>query len=133
MILPAPGDVPWEVLAIYATGMRFVTEGVSKPGGAPFVGTLATYQRLQEDRIVPAARALADQGADAVLLLGTSVTCDKGAAHNQSLIDSIQRATNQPATTMSSAIVDALRVVGERPESPAGRIMTNRCPSRATS
>ena len=75
------------------------------------MGTLATYERLQ-DRIVPAARALVDKGADAILLLGTSVTFYRGAIYNQRLIESIQTATTRPATTMSSAIVDALRSVG---------------------
>jgi len=111
LIQPTAGAVPAEALAMYPAGIRFVTEGLSRPGDPPLVGTLATYQRLQ-DRIVPAATALADKGADAILLLGTSITFYKGAAHNQTLIDSIRRATNRPATTMSSAIVDALRVVG---------------------
>lgn len=96
---------------MYPAGIRFVTEGLSKPGDAPLVGTLATYERLQE-RIVPAAKALVNKGADAILLLGTSVTFYKGAAHNQSLIESMQTATKRPATTMSSAIVEAIRVVG---------------------
>ena len=119
MILPTGGAVPAEALALYPAGIRFVTEGLSKPGDAPLVGTLTTYERLQE-RIVPAARALADKGADAILLLGTSVTFYKDAAHNQSLIDSMQRATNRPATTMSSAIVDALRAVGGKRLAVAG-------------
>jgi arylmalonate decarboxylase len=106
LIVPVAGAVPAEALAMYSSRIRFVTEGLSKPGDPPLVGTVATYERLQ-DRIVPAARALADKGADAILLLGTAVTFYKGAAHNQRLIDSMQT-----ATTMSSAIVDALRSVG---------------------
>ena len=95
---------------MYPAGVRFVTQSLSQPGDAALVGTVATYERLQE-RIVPAAKALADRGADAILLLGTSVTFYKGAAHNQALIESIQRAANRPATTMSSAIVEAGRAV----------------------
>jgi arylmalonate decarboxylase len=111
LVLPAAAAVPAEALAMYPAGVRFVTESLSKPGDAPLVGTLATYERLQ-DRIVPAARVLVDKGADAILLLATSVTFYKGAVHNQNLIESIQSATKRPATTMSSAIVDALRAVG---------------------
>ena len=111
LILPTPGAVPAEALAMYPARIRFVAEGLSRPGDAPLVGTLATYERLQ-DRIVPAARALVDKGADAILLLGTSVTFYRGAIYNQRLIESIQTATTRPATTMSSAIVDALRSVG---------------------
>jgi arylmalonate decarboxylase len=113
LILPAAAAVPAEALAMYPAGVRFVTESLSKPGDAPLVGTLATYERLQ-DRIVPAARALVDKGADAIVLLTTSVTFYKGAAHNQNLIESIQSATKRPATTMSSAIVEALRAVGSK-------------------
>jgi arylmalonate decarboxylase len=119
LILPMAGAIPAEALAMYPSRIRFVTEGLSKPGEPPLVGTVATYERLQ-DRIVPAATALVDKGADAILLLGTSVTFYKGAAHNQRLIDSIQSATNRPATTMSSAIVDALRVVAGKRLAVAG-------------
>jgi arylmalonate decarboxylase len=111
LIVPVAGSVPAEALAMYPSGIQFVTEGLSQPGDPPLVGTVATYERLQ-DRIIPAARALAGKGADAILLLGTSVTFYRGAAHNQRLIESIQTATGRPATTMSGAIVDALRTVG---------------------
>lgn len=110
LILPAGTAVPPEALAMYPTGVRFVTQSLSQPGDAALVGTVATYERLQE-RIVPAARALVDKGADAILLLGTSVTFYKGAAHNQRVIESIQRAAKRPATTMSSAIVEAVRAI----------------------
>jgi arylmalonate decarboxylase len=103
--------VPAEAFAMYPKGIRFVTEGMSRPGDPPLAGTLATYERLQ-DRIVPAARALAGKGADAILLLATSVTFYKGAAYNRSLIDSMQNATRRPDTTMSSAIVEAIRAAG---------------------
>ena len=111
LILPTGSAVPAEALAMYPTGIRFVTQALSKPGDPPLVGTLATYERLQE-RIVPAAKALVDKGADVILLLGTSVTFYKGAAHNHRLIETMQKATNRATTTMSSAIVDALRTVG---------------------
>ena len=110
LILPAGTAVPPEALAMYPAGVRFVTESLSQSDDAAPVGTVATYERLQE-RIVPAATALVAKGADAVLLLGTSVTFYKGAAHNQRVIESIQTAAKRPATTMSSAIVEAVRAV----------------------
>jgi arylmalonate decarboxylase len=64
------------------------------------------------DRILPAAETLADQGAQAILLIGTSLTFYKGAAFNDSLAESLRRATGLPATTMSTAIVEGLRAVG---------------------
>jgi arylmalonate decarboxylase len=110
VILPTAGAVPAEALAMYPARIRFVTEGLARPGDPPLIGTLATYERLQ-DRIGPAARSLVDKGADAILLLGTSVTFYRGSAYNQRVIDSIRTATSRPATTMSSGIVDAIRVV----------------------
>jgi arylmalonate decarboxylase len=98
---------------MYPAGVRFVVESLARPGDPPLTGTLATYEKLQ-DRIVPAAVALADKGAEAILLLATSVTFYKGAAHNAHLIDEIRRATRLPATTMSSAIVDGLRLMGSK-------------------
>jgi hypothetical protein len=65
LILPTAGSVPAEALALYPAGIRFVSEGLSKPGDAPLAGTLATYERLQ-DRIVPAARVSVDKGANAI-------------------------------------------------------------------
>jgi arylmalonate decarboxylase len=113
LILPVAGGAPAEALAMYPSGVRFVTEALAQPGDAPLTGTLATYERLQ-NRIGPAARALRERGAEAIVLLATSVTFYKGAAHNQRLIDSIRSANRLPATTMSSAIVDGLRSVGAR-------------------
>ena len=111
LILPTGSAVPAEAVALYPARIRFVTEGLARPGDPPLAGTLATYERLQ-DRIVPAARTLVEKGADAILLLTTSVTFYRGAAHNQRLIDAIRTATSRPATTMSSGIVEAIRVAG---------------------
>jgi arylmalonate decarboxylase len=95
---------------MYPSGVRFEVEGFSTEEDGPLTGTLATYEKFK-DRMVPAARVLAKQGAQAILLLGTSVTFYKGAAYNQALVDSIRKETGLPATTMSSAIVDGLRAV----------------------
>lgn len=111
LIVPAGVGAPAEAVTMYPSGVSFITENLSRPGDPPLTGTLATYERLQE-RIVPAAKALTERGAEAILLLGTSITFYKGAAHNQRLIDSIRSVSKLPATTMSSAVVDALRLVG---------------------
>ena len=113
VILPRKGAVPAEALTMYPSGVRFVTQAFSTPEDGPLTGTLATYEKLK-DRMVPAAEALARQGAQAILLLGTSVTFYRGAAYNQAIIDSIRRATGLPTTTMSSAIVEGLKAVGGR-------------------
>ena len=113
LVLPAAAGVPAEAVAMYPSGISFVTETLSRPGDPPLMGTLATYESLQ-DRIVPAAKSLTEKGAGAILLLATSITFYKGAAHNQRLIDSIRSASRLPATTMSSAVVDALKVARAR-------------------
>ena len=113
VILPRKDTVPAEALTMYPTGVRFLTEGFSTADDGPLIGTLATYEKFK-DRMVPAAEALSKQGAQAILLLGTSVTFYKGAAYNQSIADSIHQATGLAATTMSSAIVEGLHAVGAR-------------------
>src|SRR5262245_49083882 len=113
LILPTGASVPPEAITMYPAGARFITEPLSSPGVPPFMGPLAPYARLQ-DGSAPAAKSLAERGADAILLLTTSVTFYKGAAHNQRLIDSIRTASRVPATTMSSGVVDGLKVVRAR-------------------
>jgi arylmalonate decarboxylase len=66
------------------------------------------------DKIVPAAEKLAEEGSKAILLLGTSLTFYRGAAFNHELTEKIRKATNLPATTMSTAIVEGLKAVGSR-------------------
>jgi arylmalonate decarboxylase len=65
-------------------------------------------------KIVPAAMRLKDRGAAAISIMGTSLTFYKGAAFNQELIDRVHDATGLPATSMSSGILDGLRVAGAR-------------------
>jgi arylmalonate decarboxylase len=106
LIVPRKTEIPPEALTLYPSGVRFPLEAV----GLEFM-TPAGYDSVI-DRIVPAAQALADRGADAILLIGTSLTFYKGAAFNDSLAESICRATGLPTTTMSTAIVEGLRAVG---------------------
>ena len=63
-------------------------------------------------RILPAAHQLAAQGADAVMLIGTSLSFYKGKAFNDALAARITAESGLPASTMSTAIVAALRTVG---------------------
>src|SRR5579863_5474935 len=106
LIVPRKIEVPEEALAMYPTGVRFLMEDVGlesmTPGG---------YESVLH-RIVPAAQALAERGVQAIALMGTSLTFYKGAAFNARLEESIRQATGLPTTTMSTAIVEALRAVG---------------------
>jgi arylmalonate decarboxylase len=88
--------------------VNFLREGVGLPTMTP-----EGYDSVM-DRIVPAAEGLARQGAQAVILFGTSLSFYKGAAFNQHLADSIHKATGLPSTTMSTAVVEGLRAIGGR-------------------
>lgn len=108
LIVPRQAEVPAEALAMYPTGVRFLVEALGLESMTP-----AGYESVR-DRIVPAALALAARGAQAIALMGTSLTFYKGAAFNESLACSIHGATGLPSTTMSTAIVEGLRAVGGR-------------------
>jgi arylmalonate decarboxylase len=109
MIFPPAGyPVPPEARMLYPTGVRFLAEGVGLERMTP-----EEYDRVF-GRIVPVAEKMAKQGANAISVMGTSLTFYKGAAFNQQLIDTIKKATGLPATTMSTGIVEGLRGVGGR-------------------
>src|SRR5215469_9175480 len=103
---PANPPVPPEAHLMYPTGVRFLATGVGLERMTP-----EGYDQVV-NRIVPAAQPLASKGANAICVMGTSLTFYKGAAFNEQLKASITKATHLPATTMSTAIVDGLKAVG---------------------
>ena len=105
---PANYPVPPEAQQMYPRGVRFLAEGLGLERMTP-----EGYDKVI-DRIIPAAQKLAKEGANAVSLMGTSLSFYKGAAFNQQLADSIRKATGLPSTTMSTAIVEGLKAVGGR-------------------
>ena len=105
---PANYTVPPEAKLLYPNGVKFLAEGVGLERMTP-----AEYDRVFV-RIVPVAKKQAKQGANAIDVMGTSLTFYKGAAFNQQLIDTIKKETGLPATTMSTGIVEGLRAVGGR-------------------
>jgi arylmalonate decarboxylase len=108
LIVPQNPSVPAEALAMYPAGVKFLVGAVGLKTMTP-----AGYDSVI-DRIVPAAKKLAQDGAQGIVLMGTSLSFYKGAAFNKSLADSIHSATGLPATTMSTAVVEGLRAVGGR-------------------
>ena len=66
------------------------------------------------DRIGPAGEKLAAQGANAVVLMGTSLSFYKGAAFNERLTETLKKSTGLPVTTMSTGVVEGLRAVGAK-------------------
>ena len=105
---PADAPVPPEAKLLYPSGVTFLAEGLAFSG--------ITVESFNEavPRIVPAAMKLKERGATAISVMGTSLTFYKGAAFNQELIDSVHKATGLPTTSMSSGIVDGLKVAGAK-------------------
>src|SRR5262249_39608550 len=93
---------------LYPHGIRFLAEGVGLERMTP-----EGYDKVI-DKIVPAAKKLAKDGANAIALMGTSLSFYKGAAFNKQLADSITQATGLPSTTMSNGIVEGLKAVGAK-------------------
>ena len=105
---PADYPVPPEATQLYAKGVKFLAEGLAFNGM-----TIESYDEAVP-RIVPAALKLKGRGATAISIMGTSLTFYKGAAFNQELIDNVRKATGLPTTSMSSGIVDGLKVAGAK-------------------
>jgi len=108
LISPVEAPVPAEALALYPQGIEFRTANVGLQSLTP-----QGYDQVL-DRIAPAARALAAQGAQAVALLGTSLSFYQGAAFNRDLTQRMSVASGLPAVTMSTAVIEGLRRVGGR-------------------
>ena len=99
---PAGRGIPEEGLAMYPTSVTFLAQGLGLKTMTP-----DGYDAVL-DRIAPTAQSLAQQGARAIVLMGTSLSFYKGAAFNQKLTDSLIKATGLPSTTMSTAVVEGL-------------------------
>jgi arylmalonate decarboxylase len=63
------------------------------------------------DRIVPTARQLVAEGAEAVMVIGTSLTFHRGPEAHEKLLEEL-RGIGVPIGTMSTAIVEGLRQFG---------------------
>jgi arylmalonate decarboxylase len=105
---PANYAVPPEAHRMYPSGIRFLAVGVGLPSMTP-----EGYDSVI-DKIVPSAMQLKKDGANAISIMGTSLTFYKGAKFNQQLQDSVKKATGLPVTTMSNGIVEGLRAAGAR-------------------
>jgi arylmalonate decarboxylase len=108
IVPPAHGLVPQDGADLYGGRVEFIARGlgigaVSPTGFAPVI-----------DTVLDRARELRDAGAQAISLMGTSISFYRGAAFTESLRAAMQEATGVPCTTMSHAIVAALRTLGIR-------------------
>jgi arylmalonate decarboxylase len=106
---PLNYPIPPDAKLLYPTGVRFLGNGVGLPGGM----TPAGYDEAIP-RVLPAAEALAKQGARVISVFGSSLTFYKGAKFNEELTSQVTKATGRPATTQSNGLVDGLRTANAR-------------------
>ena len=66
------------------------------------------------EAIVPAAKELAQQGVDAIMVIGTSLTFYRGYEAHQKLLEQLRAETGLPVSTMTEAVVDGLKSVGAK-------------------
>ena len=105
IVPPADGAVPPEAPLLYPT-LHFEALGLALPEIS------ASGFDAVRGAIIDKAQRLAGRGAEAISVMGTSLTFYRGAAANRELQRAIRDATGLPATTMSSAVVNALRALG---------------------
>ena len=91
---------------LYGDRVKFIARGlgigaVSPDGFNPVI-----------DSILDKARELRGEGAEVISLMGTSISFYRGPEFTESLRAAMQEATGVPCTTMSHAIVAALRHLG---------------------
>ena len=108
VVPPGTGQVPADGALLYGERCRFIARGlgiggVSPEGFAPVV-----------DGIVQRAIELREAGAEVISMMGTSISFYRGPAFTESLLQAMEQATGVPCTTMSHAIVRALRQLGVR-------------------
>lgn len=106
IVPPAAGVVPQDGPLLYGGRVKFIARGlgigaISPEGFNPVI-----------DAVLGKARELREAGAEAISLMGTSISFYRGAAFTESLRAAMQQATGVPCTTMSHAIVGALRQLG---------------------
>lgn len=103
---PAGRGVPEEGLAMYGDRIEYLIECLGLETMTP-----EGYEAVQQ-RIAPAAERLAERGAEAILLTGTSLTFYRGEDYNREHIRLVQQVSGLPTTSMSTAMLDALHEVG---------------------
>jgi arylmalonate decarboxylase len=106
LVMPVDPPVPPEAAAMYPKGLRFRAAGLALK-----TMTSQGYDEVLE-RIEPAAKALSLQGAQALVLMGTSLSFYRGAAFNRELTQRMTVASACPVVTMSTAVIEGLHSVG---------------------
>lgn len=103
LIFPVAGrGVPEEGLALYGDRVEFIIGNLDLKTMTP-AGYDAVIANIPEK-----ARALAAQGVEAILIMGTSLTFYQGRDFNENLVLAVAAATGLPVSTMSNGILHAL-------------------------
>ncbi len=108
IVPPAHGRVPGDGPSLYGGRVRLVARGLG-------LGEISTrgYEGVI-DHVVGLAIELAGEGAEAISLMGTSLSFFRGADFNDALQAEMVRRTGRPCTTMSNAIVRGIRALRMR-------------------
>jgi len=107
VVPPARDEVPAEASELYPEGVAFIARGLGLTELTP-----AAYARGLRD-LEEAISRLVAQGAQAVSLMGTSITFFEGRAGHDAIVERMRRAAGgRPVSTMSLAITRALRPLG---------------------
>ncbi|WP_267957798.1 arylmalonate decarboxylase [Billgrantia zhangzhouensis] len=108
IVPPAAGEVPPEAPGLYGDRVDFVAAGLGLWKLTP-EGYNGVIQRVGK-----LSRELASEGAQAVSLMGTSLSFYRGPEYNTRLIEIMRAESGLPATTMSTSVLDALAMVGAK-------------------
>jgi arylmalonate decarboxylase len=105
---PLNRGLPEEGIAMYGDRLQYVYTGLGVESMTP-EGFNAVIERIPA-----AAKKLADAGAEAIELTGTSLTFYQGEAFNQKLLKLVVDASGLRATTMSNGVIEGLKEVGAK-------------------
>jgi arylmalonate decarboxylase len=108
LVVPFATDrIPAEGPMMYPD-VTFIPKGVGVRALTP-----EGYEQAFE-AIVPAAKELAKQNVDAIMVIGTSLTFYRGYEAHQQLLTRLRAETGLPVSTMTEAVVEGLRSVGAK-------------------
>jgi arylmalonate decarboxylase len=106
--------VPFATDRIPAEGPMMYPEVTFIPRGVGVRALTPEGYDAAWDAIVPAAKELARQDIEAIMVIGTSLTFYRGYEAHQRLLEQLRAETGLPVSTMTEAVVEGLRSVGAK-------------------